>query len=167
MAVPGNAYVVQTGGNFTAPAAPADVALSTTAKTVLALTAGTANQPSLVELDAWCDGTSGFLTVEVGLLTAATAGTTTAITPQQIRGWPAQSSQSTAAYNYTVEPTVYSVIARHWKIPLPIGPNVLQFPLGREITGIVTAATAGKMIGIRMVVSTGTPNAGALLEYEE
>lgn len=167
MAVPGNAYVVQTGGNFTAPATPADVALSTTAKTVLGLTVGSANQPALVELDVWCDGSTGFLTVELGFLTAATAGTATAITPQQVRGWPAQSSAQTAAYNYTVEPTAYSVIPRHWKIPLPIGPSVLQFPLGRELTGIVTAATAGKLIAVRMTVSTGTPNGGALIEYEE
>lgn len=167
MSIPGNAYVVQTGGNFTAPATPADVALSTTAKTVLGLTAGTANQPSITELDVWCDGTTGFLVVELGLVTAAAAGTATSITPQQIRGWPAQSSQASAAYNYTVEPTAYSVISRHWKIPLPMAPLLLQYPLGRETTGIVTASTAGKLIAVRMTVTTGTPNGGALMEYEE
>lgn len=167
MAVPGNAYVAQTGGNFTAPTGPADVALSTTAKTVLAVTAGTANQPSITELDLWCDGTTGFLVVEVGLVTAATAGTATSLTPQQVRGWPAQASAATAAFNYTVEPTVYSTILRHWKIPLPMMPWIVQFPLGREPTGIITASTAGKMIAVRMTVTTGTPNAGALLEYEE
>ena len=167
MAVPGNAYVVQTGGNFAAPATPADVALSTAAKTVLGLTSGSANQPSLVEMDIWCDGTTGFLVVELGLVTAGAAGTATAITPQQVRGWPAQSSQASAAFNYTAEPTAYNTIARHWKIPLPIGPSVLQFPMGREVTGIVTAATAGKLIAVRMTVTTGTPNGGALLEYEE
>lgn len=167
MAVPGNAYVVQTGGNFTAPATPADVALSTTAKTVLGLTAGSANQPSLTELDVWCDGTTGFLIVELGLVTNGAAGTATSLTPQQVRGWPAQTSQQSAAFNYTVEPTTYSVIARHWKIPLPIGPPILQFPLGREVTGIVTASTAGKLITVRMTVSTGTPNGGCLIEYEE
>lgn len=167
MAVPGNAYVVQTGGNFTAPATPADVALSTTAKTVLQLTAGTANQPAIVELGFWCDGTTGFLVAELGLLTAASAGTGTALTPQQVRGWPAQTSQNSAAHSYTVEPTVYSVIARHWKIPLPMAPWIEQFPMGREPTGIVTAATAGKAIAVRLTVSTGTPNGGAYLEYEE
>ena len=167
MAVPGNAYVVQTGGNFTAPATPADVALSTTAKTVLGLTAGSANQAAITELDVWCDGTTGFLVVELGLVTNGAAGTATSITPQQIRGWPAQTSAQTAFYNYTVEPTTYSVIARHWKIPLPMMPMIVQFPMGREPTGIVTASTAGKLIAVRMTVSTGTPNGGALIEYEE
>ena len=167
MAVPGNAYVVQTGGNFAAPATPVDVALSTAAKTVLGLTAGSANQPALTELDIWCDGTTGFLIAELALATAAGAGTATALTPQQVRGWPASASQATAAFNYSAEPTVFSTIARHWKIPLPIGPSVLQFPLGREITGIVSAATIGKLIAVRLTVSTGTPNGGALLEYEE
>ena len=167
MAVPGNAYVVQTGGNFTAPTGPADVALSTTAKTVLGINVGSANQPCLTELDVWCDGTTGFLTVELGLLTGATTGTSTSITPQQVRGWPAQTSAQTAGSNYTVEPTAYSVIARHWKIPLPMMPMIVQFPMGREPTGIVTASTAGKIIAVRLTVSTGTPNGGALIEYEE
>lgn len=167
MAVPGNAYVTQTGGTFTAPTGPAAVATSTTAKTVLALTVGTNNQPALTEFGISSDGTSGTLLVELGFLTAATAGTATAGTLQQIRGWPVSASAHTAAYNYTVEPTAYTVIARQFILPMPFTPFVLQFPLGREPTGIITAATAGKMIGVRVTASTGTPNVRVYLEHEE
>jgi hypothetical protein len=167
MSIPGNAYVAQTGGNFTAPASPAAVALAAaTAKTVLAITVGTTNQPSLVELGFGIDGTSGSVLVELGLLTAATAGTTTALTPQQVRGWPAQASAQTAGYNYTAEPTAYATIARQWVIPMPAGEGILQLPLGREVTGIVTAATAGKMVALR-VTSTIVANCRAYFEYEE
>lgn len=167
MAIPGNAYVAQTGGTFTAPTGPAAVATSTTAKTVLAITAGTANQPNVVEMGISSDGTSGNLLIELGWLTAASAGTATAGTMQQIRGWPAQASANSSAYNYTAEPTAYSVIARQFILPMPFTPFVLQFPLGREPTGIVTAATAGKMIGLRITASTGTPNVRAYFETEE
>jgi hypothetical protein len=167
MAVPGNAYVAQTGGTFTAPAAPAAVATSTTAKTVLTLTVGTTNQPAVTEFGISSDGTSGTLLVELGWLTAATAGTATAGTMQQLRGWPVQTSASTSSYNYTVEPTAYSVIARQFILPMPFTPFIMQFPLGREPTGIITAATAGKMIGVRVTASTGTPNVRAYFEIEE
>ena len=167
MAVPGNAYIAQTGGNFTAPASPAAVALTAaTAKTVLGLTAGSANQPALVEMGFGIDGTSGSVLVELGLLTNAGAGTATSITPQQVRGWPAQTSAQTAAYNYTAEPTAYSTIARQWLFPMPLGAALLQFPLGREVTGIVTASTVGKLIAVR-VTSTVTANCRVYLEYEE
>jgi hypothetical protein len=167
MAIPGNAYVAQTGGTFTAPTGPAAVAVSTTAKTVLALTVGTANQPSLTEFGISSDGTTGSLFVEIGFLTGATAGTATAGTMQQIRGWPAQASAQSSAYNYTVEPTAYTVIVRQLILPMPFTPFVLQFPLGREPTGIVTAATAGKIIGVRVTASAGTPNVRTYLESEE
>lgn len=167
MGIPGNAYVIQTGGTFTAPASPAAVATSTTAKTVLAITVGTANQPSIIEFGISSDGTTGTLLVEIGYLTAATAGTATAGTLQQVRGWPVQVSAHTAFYNYTAEPTAYTVIARQFILPMPFTPFIVQFPLGRELTGIVTAAAPGKMIGVRVTASTGTPNVRAYLETEE
>lgn len=169
MSIPGNAYVSQTGGNFTAPASPAAVALTAaTAKTVLAMTVGTNNPPSIVELSISCDGASGTLLIEVGLLTAATAGTgTTGLAPQQVRGWPASPSALTYGFNYTVEPTAYTVIARQWLVPMPTAPlGPYQLPLGREPTGIVTAATAGKMIGVRLTSSIGA-NARVYIEHEE
>jgi hypothetical protein len=167
MAVPGNAYVTQTGGTFTAPTGPAAVATSTTAKTVLAITVGTNNQPAITEFGISSDGATGTLLVELGFLTAASAGTATAGTLQQVRGWPVSASSHTAFYNYTAEPTAYTVIARQLILPMPFTPFILQFPLGREPTGIITAATAGKMIGARVTASTGTPNVRAYFEHEE
>lgn len=167
MAVPGNAYVAQTGSTITPPASPAAVATSTVAKTVLALLVGTVNQPSIVEFGISSDGATGTLLVELGYLTAATAGTGTAGTAMQVRGWPVQVSAHTHLYNYSAEPTAYATIARQWILPMPFTPFVVQFPLGREPTGIVTAATAGKTIGVRVTASTGTPNVRASFEYEE
>jgi hypothetical protein len=86
---------------------------------------------------------------------------------QQVRGWPVSASAHTAFYNYTAEPTAYTVIARQLILPMPFTPFILQFPLGREPTGIITAATAGKMIGARVTASTGTPNVRAYFEHEE
>jgi hypothetical protein len=85
----------------------------------------------------------------------------------QVRGWPVQTSANTHLYNYSAEPTAYATIARQWILPMPFTPFVVQFPLGRELTAIVTAATAGKTIGVRVTASTGTPNVRAYFEYEE
>jgi hypothetical protein len=167
MAVPGNAYVAQTGSTITPPASPAVVATSATAKTVLALLVGTTNQPSVVEFGISTDGATGTLLVELGYLTAASGGTGTAGAAMQVRGWPPQTSAHTHLYNYSAEPTAYSTIIRQWILPMPFTPFMVQFPLGREPTGIVTAATAGKTIGVRVTASTGTPNVRAYLEYEE
>jgi hypothetical protein len=104
MAVPGNAYVAQTGSTLTPPASPAAVATSVTAKTVLALLVGTVNQPSIVEFGISSDGASGTLLVELGYLTAATAGTGTAGAAMQVRGWPVQTSAHTHSYNYSASP---------------------------------------------------------------
>jgi hypothetical protein len=167
MSIPGNSYLAQTGSTLTPPASPAVVATSTTAKTVLALLAGAANQPSITEFGISTDGATGTLLVELGYLTAAGAGTGTAGTVMQVRGWPPQASANTHLYNFSAEPTAYATIARQWILPMPFTPFIVQFPLGRELTAIVTAATAGKTIGCRVTASTGTPNVRAYFEYEE
>ena len=158
-AVPGNAYTVVS----------AAFALSTTAKTAINLISGSANQLSIVEYGISCDGTSGNLLIELCQSTQATAGTPgSSPTPLQIRGWPAQTSANSAGISYTAEPTVLTTSgAKRWRFPLPGGPFVLQAPLGREMTGIVTASTAGKGLALRLTASTGTPNADSYAEYEE
>lgn len=157
--VPGNAYTI---------VSPA-FALSTTAKTAINLISGSANQPSIVEYGISCDGTTGNLLIELCQSTQATTGTVgSSPTPAQIRGWPAQTSQNTAGISYTAEPTVLTTSGvKRWRIPLPGGPFVLQAPLGRETSGIVTAATAGKGLCLRLTASTGTPNGDSYVEYEE
>lgn len=159
--VPGNAYVVNTGASAIALAAA-------TAKTILMLISGAANQPSIME---WCVSFDGVTSsavpalVEEVLSTQGAAGTTTAFTPLQRRGWPVQTSANTAANNYTVEPTTLTMHK-----PYLVTPNggilLVQYPLGREATGIVTAATAGKGLGYR-VTAPAIVNVRGYLEYEE
>jgi hypothetical protein len=157
--VPGNAYTVVSN----------TFALSTTAKTAIDLISGTSNQPSIVEFGVSCDGASGNLLVELCQSTQASAGTPgSSPTPVQLRGWPAQTSANTTGINYTAEPTVLTTTGvKRWRFNLPGGPLVLQSPLGRETTGIVTASTAGKGLCLRLTVSTGTPNGDSYLEWEE
>lgn len=155
--VPGNAYTV----NSTA------FALSTSAKTAIMIIAGSANQPAIVEWGVSLDATTGSLLMELVYSTQGAAGTVgSSPTPTQVRAWPAQTSANTAGINYTAEPTTLTRI-KGWRMAMPGGPFVFQAPLGREPTGIVTAATSGKGIGIRLTASTGTPSSDSYVEYEE
>lgn len=156
-AVPGNAYTVNSSA----------FALSTSAKTAVNLITGSANQPAIVEFGVSCDATTGTILIELVYSTQGAAGTVgSSPTPTQTRGWPAQSSAATAGVNYSAEPTTLTRI-KAWRMAMPGGPFVLQSPLGREPTGIVTAATSGKGMGLRLTASTGTPNSDSYVEYEE
>jgi hypothetical protein len=164
-AVPGNAYTVMTGG---VSAAGAVALVAATAKTVILLTSGTANQPSIVEWSVSFDGTTATaipVLVEAVSSTAAGAGTGTAQTPKQIRGWPAQASQSTAAYGFSAEPTVLEVYKKRLLTPNG-GVIIQQQPMGREHTGQITAATQFKALGFRLTAPAAV-NCHADMEYEE
>lgn len=155
--VPGNAYTVN---------APA-FALSTSAKTAINIISGTANQPSIVEFGVSCNATTGDALIELCYSTQGAAGTVgSSPTPTQMRGWPAQTSAATAGISYSAEPTTL-VRQKAWRMAMPGGPLVIQAPLGREPTGIVTAATSGKGICLRLTASTGTPTSDSYVEYEE
>lgn len=163
--VPGNAYIVNTGSSAIALSAA-------TAKTVMYLLTGSANQPSLVELCIGFDGVTASAVpalVELCLGTAATNSTpgtgSTTFTALQTRGWPAQTSAATAANNCSSEPTVL-VSHRQWLVTPNGGLLLVQFPMGREPTGIVTASTSGKMMALR-VTAPATVNCRAYSEYEE
>lgn len=164
-AVPGNAYAVMTGG--TATAVPVALA-STVAKTLVLITAATVNQPAITEIGISFDGvTASAVPVLVELVsgTGGTAGTSTAQTPKQLRGWPAAASQTTGTQAYTVEPGT-QLVNRKWYVTPNGGTFVLQFPLGREPTGIVTAATDAKTWSIRATAPAAV-NAHAYVEFEE
>lgn len=164
-AVPGNAYSVVSGGTATGGA----IALAAaTAKTVLMIIAATANQPAWVEAQVSFDGVTATavpVLCEWVSSTQAGAGTTTAFTPKQIRGWPAQGSQTTAAYNYTAEPTVLEVFKKRFLTPNG-GLLVIQQPMGREPTGVVTASTQFKGMGIRLT-APAIVNCHVDAEFEE
>lgn len=162
---PGSAWAVMTGGTATAGAIALTAA---TAKTVLMLIAGTSDQPILTETQVSFDGitaTAVPVLVEFISSTQAGAGTTTAATPKQVRGWTIQVPQTTAAINYTVEPTVVEVYRKIFVSPNG-GVFALQEPLGREPTGVVTASTQFKGQGIRLTAPAAV-NTHADQQFEE
>lgn len=166
--VPGNAYTVCSGGTSTAGA----IALSAaTAKTVVGIAAGTVNQPSVVEVAISFDGVTASAVPVLCEWVSGTNATnppgtnSTSQTPKQLRGWPSQASQATAAYNWTAEPTVLEVFKKRLLTPNG-GLIVIQNPLGREPTSIVTASTQFKFVGLRLT-APATVNCHVDLEYEE
>lgn len=166
-AVPGNAYSWCTGG--TATATPAALSAAT-AKTVVYTVAASSNQHSISEIGVSFDGvTASAVPVLVELIssTTGTAGTPRAALAagKQLRGWPAQTSQTTAADTYSAEPGT-QLVNRKWLVTPNGGLFVVQFPLGREPTGLVTATTDGKAWGLRLT-APATVNAHAYMEWEE
>lgn len=165
MSVPGNAYSVMTGGTATAGACALAAA---TAKTAVMIIAASANQPALTQVAVSFDGVTASavpVLVEMVTSTQGAAGTTTAQTPIQKRGWPAQASQTTAGQTYTAEPTTLTVVDK-WLLSPNGGIIILPFPLGREPTGVVTAATAAKGYGIRLT-APAIVNVHVSVEFEE
>jgi len=143
-------------------------AQSTSAKTSIGAAAGANKGLTVAAIEVSSSGTSGNLLVELVFGTNATnaPGTnSTSFTALQIRGGT-ETFEGSAAINWTSEPTVL-VVQKVWRLPLPTGPFVLLYPLGRELTGTPTAATSGKFVGLRLTASAGTPNADLNLELEE
>ncbi len=144
-------------------------ALSTTAKTCLSLLAGAADRiNALTELGVSVD-TAALITVELCESTQAGAGTVgTAPTVKQVGGFSGADTtapaQVTATGNYSVEPTVLTVL-KHWIFQGP-GPFVLQSPLGREVESLLSGSTKYKALALRLTASTGTPNAKIYAEIE-
>lgn len=138
------------------------------AKTVLYLTSDGKTAFDIVEMGVSCVGTAGFLLIELVAGTNAGAGTGTVQTPLAMRTIPGPAEARTEAkVNYSAEPTVLTAL-KAWRSPLPMAPFVLQWPLGREPGCVsLTAATSGSRIGIRLTVSTGTPEGFAYFEFEE
>lgn len=164
-AVPGNAYVVNTGGSAIALTAA-------TAKTIMYLIAGSNNQPAMTETCISFDGVTSSavpVLVEFCMGTAATNSTpgtgSTTFTPVQLRGWPAQSSAHSGANACTSEPTVLTVIKPYLITPYG-GVLFVQSPMGREPTGIVTASTMAKMLAWRCTAPAGV-NTRGYMEFEE
>lgn len=150
-------YTVETAG---------DVALvAATVKTVLAVIPAAGAPLRIVAWSGSFDGisTTGTpIVVELMKSTQASAGTSTAQTPQQIRG-ALRTVQAAGARAYTVEPTVLTTLQR-WRIHPQAGIPYL-YPLGREIEAFDLAATT-KALVLR-VTSAQTQNFQGFLEVEE
>jgi hypothetical protein len=163
--VPSQAYVVNTGASAIALAAA-------TAKTIMYVNTASASDLSVTELAVGFDGVTASAVpalVETCYGTAAsnsTPGTgSTTFTPGQTRGWPTMSAATTAANACSSEPTVLTS-HRQYLVSPNGGLLVIQFPLGREPTGLVTAATAGKQLAYR-VTAPAIVNTRGYLEFEE
>lgn len=84
----------------------------------------------------------------------------TSVTPQQVRGAPA-TAQTTAAKNWSAEPTVLTQVG-----PLRVTPtagSILQLPLGREVEA---DPTNRKFYGLRLTASFAV-NVTGYIEIEE
>lgn len=147
-------YIIETTGDNALAAA--------TAETVLNIINAANGLIRLVEFGVSFDGTSATaeqVTVELCFSTQATAGTSTAFTPVQIRG-PTRTVQATAARAYSAEPTVITVIKR-WLVHPQLG-IVIQFPLGREPEQTTTAD--GLLL---RCTAPAAVNVQAYMEFEE
>lgn len=149
-------YTVETNG---------DVALTAaTAKTIMSVINGANSINRLIELSVSFDGTTPnaeSVTIELCKSTQAGAGSSTSHTMAQ-SGGPTRNAQSTAARNYTSEPTVLTVIKR-WLIHPAGGGLLLQGPQGREIAEQITGSNA---LAVRCTAPAGV-NAQGYMEVEE
>lgn len=143
----------------------ADVALSAaTAKTILAVYAPSAGAIYITEFAVAFDGTSATaepVTIELGKVTTAGAGTSTSQTPVQVGGTPTgKTARSTGKRNFTAEPTTITPVKR-WLCHPQLG-IVKQSPLGREETQ--DASAAGYVLRI---TAPAAVNAQGYIEFEE
>ena len=152
-------FAVKTGTTATA-------LVAATAKTLVSLISGANRVPLLTEFGIGFDGVTASavpVLVEVGFSTQATAGTPgTSPTPTLIRGKGA--AQSTAAVDYTAEPTAITP-HKHWLVTPNGGLLVIQSPLGREAEADPSGGTNKAQV-LRATAPAGV-NARAYFEMEE
>lgn len=141
---------------------PAAVALAAaTAKSVLSVVPPASFGLDLTGFELGFDGVAASAVptiIEICSSTQATAGTSTAATPAQEYG-RVIAHGTTAAYNFTVEPTVLTVLR---KFPLtPTGGTIVRdFPLGQTID---IAPSAGLIL---RVTAPAAVNVTATLRFE-
>lgn len=144
-------YTATTNGN---------VALSTTAKSVLGILAPATFGGDLVSVEVGLDTAAAFL-VELCYATFATnaPGTaSTSVTMQQVYG-RSITVGFTAAKNWTTEPTVLTVL-NEWEFTSG-GTALRDIPLGQTYDCAVSNGFV-----LRMTAGTGTPNARATMKVE-
>jgi hypothetical protein len=152
-------YVLRTGA----------FALSSTPKTAINLIAGASISATITQLSASVAASTGRFLVELFESTQAGNGTgATATGAKQTYGFLGIDTVGpgcTYGLVYTTEPTVLTILEEWW-LPCP-GPLILQYPLGRENTTLVSGATKYKAIGFRLSVDSGTPNGYGSMRFEE
>jgi hypothetical protein len=142
--------------------------LTTTAKTACNVIASATKSFVIIEFGVSVDQGTGRCFVELFESTQAGAGTATGTGAKQTGGYSAGTDgtpECTYGREYSAEPTALTVL-KSWWFPCP-GPLVIQFPLGREPTSLLSGSTNHKALGIRLKADSGTPNADAYLEWIE
>lgn len=156
MAAP--AFTVVTGGAIALAA--------TTPKTVLAVVPAANKAFTITAATVTFDGVTASavpVLVEFCISSGATAGTSSAVTPNHHRG-PGATVTASAAKNYTVEPT--TIVPIYEQLLPPTSGEFVQLPLGREIECLgVTGATLGGFV-IRCTAPAAV-NVRATIEFEE
>ena len=141
-------YVITTEG--------AQPLTAATAETMLNFINAANSKLLLVEFSVSFDGVTATavpVLVELCHSTQAGAGTSSSATIRQIRG-ATRTVQGTAERQYTVEPTVITVL-KEWLVRPDGGLLHLQFPLGREpeqnttLDGLLLRATAPATVNAR------------------
>ncbi len=144
-------------------------AVGTGGKTLLNVIAGSTNPPTITEFGISFDGVTASAVpalVELCSSTQAGAGTPGTIgTIKMIRGYPSYTPITSVSGQYTAEPTTLTAI-KQWYVPAYMGLLVIQFPLGREVLGQISASTDMKGIALR-VSAPAAVNARAYVEWEE
>jgi len=145
--------------------ADTDFAAVATARTMLSVIAPANKVLTAVSFEVSFEQGAGAdlaLQVELCACTQATAGTSSAVTPAQLRGKGATVGAS-AAKIFTAEPTTITVLKTKFCHPFG-GPYLFEHPLGREVDSEVADAVL-----LRCKWPTGaTRRAGALnIEFEE
>lgn len=141
----------------------------------LALTASTTQSlvlinPAVVdivinEIGVSFDSASAATAIEVDLYRTTNSAGAAGSSATPIRGTRpgGTAAQSTALTNLSAEPTAVEVL-RKWFVSPASGMLVLQFPLGKEPTGL----GAGQEIGLRVITPAGvTPHALAYIDFSE
>jgi hypothetical protein len=142
-----------------------------TAQTVINLISATNDMPIITEIGVGFDGTAASAPALVELLLSSQVGAGTpgsSPSPQLIRGFVSGGSaaQSTAGISYSAEPTVLT-LAKQWLVTPTGGQLIIQFPLGREPSGITSGGSgAGKGYALR-ITSPQACNCRAYMEFEE
>jgi len=143
--------------------------LTTTLKTMFNVIAGSAKGFEIIEFSVSVDQGTGRFYVEIMESTETTGGTKTSTGAKQTGGY-ASGTDGTPACTYgriySAEGTTYTAIKAYGWTPCP-GPLIVQYPLSREPSSLLSGSTNHKALGIRVKIDSGTPNAYGFLEWEE
>lgn len=141
---------------YTAPGVSSALTAAT-AKTVLAVTSPAQFGCNWLRYEVSFDGATSTAVpakIELCTFTAATAGTSTAVTVQQVGG-TSITAGFTAGTNYTAEPTVLTAFST-FTLPVYGGTGIVPFTPGQEPNSVVSQGFAIRITAPAAVNATAT-----------